>query len=410
LFYLLAILVYVRAHSEPAGTTMPIRSYLLCLALFVLAILSKPMAVSLPAVLLVLDIYPLQRLGAPGRWMGREVRGVWMEKIPFFVIALADGGVTLYAAIQHQSVTPVSILGLPPRVAIAVYGMAFYLLKTLIPTNLCVLYPLTADKVPLFALPFQLSAAVVLLVTLTCLALRRKIPALLPAWIASAVTLLPVSGLVHSGIQIAADRYTYLGCLSWAVLAGAGFMWVWQALQDSSLMKKALAAIAGFLILVTLGWLTHLQIGVWRDSVALWTRAVAVAPSVTAHTKLADSLLQDGNTLGAVEQYQKAIALKPDAAVLHAYLGRAYMDLQRWDEAASEYQVSVGLEPSAGAFDGLASAKLMLGDVDEAILLFRQALRMKPRDARIRSNLESALSMKESRGQPTPQQIPPEQH
>jgi tetratricopeptide (TPR) repeat protein len=252
-----------------------------------------------------------------------------------------------------------------------------------------------------------LSAAVVLLVTLTCLALRRKCPALLAAWLTSIIMILPVI-LIHSGIQIAADRYTYLGCMSWAILAGAVFISVWPALKDSSRAKQRLAAMVPLAVLATLAWLTHVQIGVWRDSVTLWTRAATVQPSVTAHVRLAASLLQDGNDLSAVEQYRKAVALRPNSAATHAYLGRAYLDLQRWDEAASEYRLSLSIARSADAYDGLASAKLMLGDVDEAIRLLQQALRLTPQDAGIRSNLETALAMKRNRDQPQPKLNAPE--
>jgi len=377
---------------------MPWKSYLICLALFTMSILSKEIAMTLPLVLLILDVYPLRRLPGPGGWFGPAARKVWLEKVPFFVVSLADGAIALHAGVRDHLVEPVAVLGVASRIAITVYGMAFYLLKTVVPIGLSPLYPLTRYKTALGAMPFQMSAAAVLLITLTCLVLRRRFPGLLAAWMASAVILLPVSGIIHNGFQIAADRYTYLACLSWALLAGAGFIVGWRALQHSSTGKR-LTATAALLVLCTLSYLTHSQIAFWHDSDTLWTRAIAVEPSFPAHLNLAGSLFNAGNALGAIDQYRQAIALWPGNAAIHTMLGGALLDIHQGEEAAKEFRLAVELEPNPDAFKGLIYALVMQGKLDEAIGALNAELLRNPGDTDARRNLQVISVMQGSHQQ-----------
>ena len=142
LFYLLALLVYVRAPTRGLDRSMPRSSYFWCLTFFVLSVLSKEIAVTLPLILLLLDVYPLRRLGKPSGWLKPGVRNVWLEKIPFFVISLADGSFALYTGIQGHVVGSLGLLPWTARIAITVYDMAFYLFKTILPVTLSPLYPL----------------------------------------------------------------------------------------------------------------------------------------------------------------------------------------------------------------------------------------------------------------------------
>ena len=398
LFFLLALLIYVHAFpAEPKGS-MPRKSYLICLALFAMSILSKEIAVTLPFVLLILDVYPLRRLPGPSGWFGPDARRVWFEKIPFFAVGLADGAVALHAGIRDHLVEPVAVLGLAARIAITVYGMAFYLLKTVVPIGLSPLYPLTRYKAALGAMPFQMSATVVLLITLICVVLRHRFPGLAAAWTASAVILLPVSGIIHNGFQIAADRYTYLACLSWALLAGAGFIFGWRALRHSS-TGRALTAAGAVLALCTLSYLSYSQIAIWHDSDTLWSRAIAVEPSVPAHLNFAASLYNEGNTLGAIDQYRQAIVLWPDNAGIHTMLGGALLDMHQGEEAAKEFRLAVQIGPNPDAFNGLTYALVMQGKLDEAIGVLSAELRRNPGDTDARRNLRVISAMKESHEQ-----------
>jgi Tfp pilus assembly protein PilF len=316
-----------------------------------------------------------------------------LEKIPFFVVGLADGVITLAFGIRTHLLEPVTGLGWAPRIAITVYSMAFYLLKTILPIGLSPLYPLTRYKTHLSGMPFGLSAAAVLLVTFTCIALRRKLPGMLLAWIACAVTLLPVSGILQAGFQIAADRYTYLACLSWALLAGAGVTLARRAM-DQSRIGKALLASAAVLVFLTLSLLTTKQLAVWRDSRTLWTRAIAVEPFFATHLNLASALFNEGDTLGAIDQYRRAIALWPDNAAIHCMLGGALLDLRKAAEAASEFRLAVHFGPSSDAYIGLTHALVMQGKLDEGIEVIQEALRRDPGNVRYTSSLEQATRLK----------------
>jgi hypothetical protein len=399
LFYLLALLVYVRAFSPEPRQSMPRKSYLICLGLFVLALLSKEIATTLPAILLLLDVYPLGRLpAAPGRWLGREVRSVWLEKIPFLVIGLTDGLLAIYFGIRSHQVQPLAGLGWGPRIASAVYGMAFYVRKTLVPTGLSAFYPLTRFKTNFWGRPFLLSAAIVLSVTLVCLLLRRRLPGLLLAWAACVVTLLPVSGLIQNGFQIAADRYSYLACLGFALLAGAILSLSWQRPRHSR-TERVLIAGAALLILFSLSSLTLKQIAFWRNSDTLWTRAIAVEPSFIAHLNLGTSLSGQGDSVGAIQEYRQANVFWPDSAMAHNNLGKELLQLGLLEEATQELRRAVQLEPVPAAYNSLARALAMQGKLDEAIAALRQALRIDPKDANAGRNLQTILAIQERQEQ-----------
>lgn len=394
LFYLLAVLVYVRGVSKDASQGLPVKSYLACLTLFLMAILSKEITVTLPVILLILDVYPLGRLGGLAGWTGPGARRVYLEKIPFFALGLADAAQTLYFGVRNHLVEPVAALGWTARIAITVYGMAFYLFKTILPIGLSPLYPLTRYKTLPSATPFQLSAVVVVVVTLTCILLWRKYPGFLAAWVASAITLLPVGGIFHNGLQIAADRYTYLACLGWAVMAGAGVTLAWRAASNSRI-QRTLIASAALGVILTLSLLTWRQQAVWRNSETLWTRAVAVEPFFASHLNLASALFNEGDTLGAIDQYRRASALWPENAAIRCMLGGALLDARQGAEAAREFRLAIGFSPSTDAYKGLVRALVMQGKLDEAIRTLQQALRGDPGNAQYQKIMDQAIALKQ---------------
>src|SRR5437667_98915 len=201
LFSLSTILVYLRAYAREAPGR---RSYWLSVALFGCALLSKSMAVSLPIVLLILDVYPLRRLGGSLGWWSEPARRVYVEKIPFVLLAAAASALAVRAQSLVHSMAPLDQLSVAARLAVSAYGLSFYLWKMIVPSNLSPLYPrpLTVDP---WAMPFVLSYGLVLATTGIALALRRRAPALSAAWSAYVVVLLPVLGIVQIGSRIAAD-------------------------------------------------------------------------------------------------------------------------------------------------------------------------------------------------------------
>jgi tetratricopeptide (TPR) repeat protein len=361
--------------------------------LYTMAILSKEIAVTLPFIFLILDVYPLGRLGAPSQWAARTVRSVWLEKIPFFAIGAADSMLALYIGTSTDLIDSSSMLNWTARLSITVYDLAFYLLKTIVPLGLSPLYLLTRYKASLAALPFQLSATAVLLVTWACFEWRRKYPGILAAWIACAITLLPVSGIVHQGFQIAADRYTYLACLGWALVAGAGITFGWRAFEHS-LAGRVLLVTAAVAVLFTLSFLARRQIAVWKDSITLWTQAIAVEPSFTAHLNLGSALAIEGDSLGASEQFRKAIALWPENGKGHYNLGTSLLDMGQWDAAAREFRLAIQWQPQPAMFNNLGRALMKQGKLDEAIGAFQEGLRLDPGDQDLQRNLQRVQAMK----------------
>lgn len=229
------------------------------------------MAVTLPVVLLLLDAYPLRRRA-------------WREKLPFFALSLAAGAVALVAQRAAGATSTVTFLGPLERVAIACYSLAFYLWKTLVPRHLSPIYELPA-RVDAFASSYVASTLAVLALSVLAIALRRRWPAFTVVWAGYVVTVLPVSGLVQVGPQIAADRYTYLALLGGAVLAGGALARAGLALGAQRAAGPLLGAGASVLVVV-LVVLTLNQTQVWRNSETLWTHALSVGPSAIAHAKL----------------------------------------------------------------------------------------------------------------------------
>ena len=269
-FYLLAVLLYLRAvETESVNVGRSRRCYWASVTMFALAVLSKSMAVTLPAVLLVLDVYPLRRLrpgvhgwATPGPWR------IWSEKMPYVVVgALASIG-AFRALLSFGPATSWDRLGLLERIALSAYSLAFYLWKTLLPLGLSPLYELLLPVRPLDS-RFLLSAGVVLLVTGVALVSRRRWPGLLAVWISYAVMLFPVAGIFHKGHQIAADRYTYLPGIGWAVLAGGAVVLALSRTGSIRPGRRALVAVLPFAVVPLLAFATWRQVEIWPDGVSL---------------------------------------------------------------------------------------------------------------------------------------------
>jgi tetratricopeptide (TPR) repeat protein len=379
LFYLLTILVYLRAcEGEERGR----RRYGLSVALFACALLSKSMAVSLPVVLLILDVYPLRRLGGSLGWSSKPVRRIYVEKIPFVLLAGAASAMAFKALSVIHNMARLADLSAPGRLAVSAYGLSFYLCKMIVPSNLSPLYEMP-PVLDVWAMPFVLSYALVLVITALAVALRRRVPGLLAAWVAYVVILLPVLGIFQNGPQIAADRYTYLAALGWATLAGAGLLSCWRTLTRSRTGTPTtlpLASIAACCVVVALGTLTWNQGRVWRDSERLWAYALTLDPnSSIAHNNLGAELIEQGKLPEAIEHIQQALRVKPDDASAHTNWGLALIYQGEPAEAIEHLQQALRIEPdSAEAHAHWGLALIHQGKPAEAIEHFQEALRIEP--------------------------------
>jgi tetratricopeptide (TPR) repeat protein len=409
-FVLLTVLTYLRAVG---GDSSRRRRWLAASeACYALALAAKAIAMTLPAVLIVLDIYPLRRLGP--RWRDfttRAARRVWREKVPYLILALAGALAAAYA--QRGLAESLETRPLAGRIGVAVYGLGFYLWKTAIPMPLSPLYEIPPRVDPL-APAIVASAVAVGAITAALVYARAKWPAGLAAWVSYVVLLAPVSGLLQSGPQLVAARYSYLPCLGWAILIGAGVVRLFE--RATSRRRGAQLARAGIvasaLCGLGLGALTWRQTHVWRDSETLWSHVAALDPrSSIAHNNLAALYVAQGRLDEAVTEARTALGLSPEwedpratLAVALARLGRlaeageerarlgyALLKHGRTDAALDLFRKEVGARPGdAAARNNLGVALLAKGDADRAIDQFEEALKIDPGYDRARRNLAAA--------------------
>jgi tetratricopeptide (TPR) repeat protein len=395
LFYLLAVLAYLRAcEPRPPGERRAGAWYWVAVAAAACALLSKPMAVSLPVVLVLLDVYPLRRLGAgPSSWFAPAARRVWLEKLPFVLLSAAASVLTLlaYPNLNDPTLLP-QVGGWRGRLAVPLYGLAFYLWKTAWPSGLSPVYETPVPFDPT-AWPFLLSATVVAGVTVAAIALRRR-PAPVTVWLSYVAILLPVLGIFQFHGLIAADRYTYLASLGWALLAGAGLAAWWRAGAGHEHGHSSRFLIVGLALslLTSLGFLTWRQTQVWHDSEALWTYALSINASAIGHTGLGDALVQQRQVAEGIEHYRQALRLNPRYAAAHNNLGLALAQRGEIGEAIRHFRQVLLIVPKyAESHYSLGLALALQGETVEAVDQYRQALRIRPDYAEAHNNLGNAL-------------------
>ena len=347
LFFLLTVLVYLKAaENEGASRRRLLGASLAC---FALALLSKSITMTLPLVLLLLDIYPLGRLRLRwASWRDAAARPVLMEKLPYLALGLAGAITSLWAVASNNYLTSVGQYGWLSRLAMAAYSVRFYVEKTLLPLALSPLYELPIVVNPL-APRFLVSGAVVVAISAAVLALRRRWPAGLAVWAYYGIVLGPVSGIVHSGLQLAHDRYSYLSCLGWALLVGAAAGSVAGAVATDALrpsLRRAVA-VAAALWIVTLGALTVHQLEIWRDTDSLWRYAVEADPECSVcQNNVGSALLSVGLTSLAKERFDLALALRPEFLFAHSGLGMAYLQMGDHETARDHLRIAIGRHPN----------------------------------------------------------------
>ncbi|OGK78412.1 MAG: hypothetical protein A2X52_19860 [Candidatus Rokubacteria bacterium GWC2_70_16] len=396
LFYLLTVLAYLEAVAARSAGAVPRgrRWYGAALVLFVAALLSKALVVSLPAVLVILDVYPLRRLGGEAGWGTPAARRIWAEKVPFVLLALAATVMAFLARAPVRAAAGLQDFGIAERVVLSLYGYAFYLGKTLFPYPLSPLYEMS-ESVDLAGAPVLGSAAAALLLAAGTVALRRRWPALCAAAATYAITLLPVIGVVQSGPQIAADRYTYLACLGWALLFGAAVVWVLRRREEGRVGRGVMTGVLAASVLATAGlaYGTWEQSKIWRDSESLWRVAVEADPRcVVCRNNLGHSLLAQGRHREAELEFRVSGSLRGDRAAAHNNLGTALAYQGRYAEAEREFAEAMRLSPRlADAPANLGALHARQGRYVEAIPLLRRALALAPEFPGARVNLAHTL-------------------
>jgi len=424
-FFMLTLMAYCRyvrtngSGSERSFFFLRSPAYWLVLLFFAMGLMSKPMLVTLPLVLLLLDWWPLRRFTIDNA--RSTLASLVREKIPFLLLSAVSCVATMWA--QTEAINSLERISFPSRVSNALVSYAAYLWQMVYPVDLTVLYPHPGNHVPLWMV--GLSALALLAISAGILAGSRKHPYLLMGWLWYLGMLVPVSGLVQVGAQARADRYTYLPQI------GLYIVMAWGAVDlcRSWRYRRALLGAGAAAILASLLVLAHGQTRYWKDTVSLMTHTIACtsnnsiaqgilgnslvnrgklpeaiqyleqsllqasSKSPEAHNNLGLALAHQGRLPEAIQHYERALELKPNYAEAHNNLGSAVADEGKLSEAIQHYQRALQLKPEyADAYNNLGLALARQGNLAEAIQQYQQALEIKPYYAEAYNNIGLVLA------------------
>jgi len=427
-FWMLVMYSYVLYVERPLWSR-----YCFILLFFILGLLSKPMLVTLPFVLLLLDFWPLKRFKLAERTSSKDgdsdktlpLSRLIVEKIPLFVIVILFSTVTFFAQQKGGAVVSLAKSPFNLRLENSFVSYIRYIIKMFWPFNLSVFYPPSARTLSIWLA----GGAVFLLLVITIFVLRKikSHPYLSVGWFWYVGTLVPVIGLVQVGAQSMADRYTYIPIIGLFILLAWGIA---DALKKWK-YSKAVLSFSGGIILITLTICSWVQTGYWKNSITLFEHAINVTSHnymahynlgialsdqerygealshlqetikirpyhYQAHKNLGIILGQRGNLKESVYHLEKAIRIKPDYADAHVNLGVALNRLGRSEEAVEHYYKALTMEPDdANTHFNLGVALARIGSLDNAVFHFKEALAINPDDIDARDNLDTLLKIME---------------
>jgi len=386
LFFLLSMtwyIKYIRAeenesvqrHSRPA-VLKP--HYLLSLGFFVLALLSKPMAVTLPAILLIVDWYPFKRI--------RSLKTFWLaflEKLPFLALSLVSSILTVLAQSAGGAITSVEIAPLSTRMLVAANSLVAYVWKMIVPLDLIPYYPYPENIAP-FSSEYLLPIALIVGITVTCamLAGKRRQNLLLAVWVYYIVCLLPVIGIIQVGGQSMADRYTYLPSIGPFFLMG--LIAAWGLMKMNSLTQgrvniTVMSAVIALFLLTSLSYLTFEQMAVWRNSIDLWNYVIEKETEKVplVYYSRGISLKKTGQRVKAGEDFDMAIALDRSYYRAYNHRGMLYGEDGSLDTAIEYFDKSIAINPNyANAYANRGFTYALKGQYDRALDDFNKAIEL----------------------------------
>ena len=379
LLTLIAWLAYVKSSK-----TVP---YALTVLFYALGLMAKPMVVTLPFTLLLLDYWPLKRLILPLRGHTAELKKLLWEKAPLFAMAAASCVVTVIVQHSGGAVKTTVEFPLGQRVANAALAYVTYLGKTIWPSSLAVFYP--HPRAGLLAVSALLAFLVLACATVLMLRLRKSAPYLPFGWLWYLGTLVPVIGLIQVGEQAMADRYTYIPLIGIFVAVA----WGLAGIGGKSRTLRYAVAVAAVASLAGLSVPAHIQAGYWAGNEALFTHALAVTTdNWTAHNNLGNALARKGINKDAITHYEQALRIKPRDPKILSNLGIVLIRENRFSEAIECLQKAIEINPDfAEAQNNLGVALAYADQNAEAIEHYRQALRIQPDSAKTLDNLGLAF-------------------
>ncbi|MHC4085988.1 MAG: tetratricopeptide repeat protein [Planctomycetota bacterium] len=379
--------------------------FLLVVLVFALATMTKPIVVTLPFVLLLLDYWPLGRLQLKRAGNEQDLEQteseqvdsrrvpLWrllVEKIPLFVLVGALSAVTFIAQKRGGVMSGWHNVPLKYRLTNALVSYVVYISKMVWPTRLAVFYPHPFNKLPIWQV--VASALVLLAVSVAVLWFARRRKYLTIGWLWYLGILVPVIGLVQVGSQAMADRYTYLPFIGLFIMIAWG---MYELLANWRYRRIALGASA-LAVLLTLAVCTRLQLRHWRNNSTLFEHAINVTDNnFVMNNNYANVLKDMGQAEKAVEYFYKALRIRPNSPEIYNNLGNALRKLNRFEEAVMCYRRALKLKayfPEARY--NLAAELTRQGKTDEAIAEYRLALRLRPDDVETLSGLGFALAQK----------------
>ncbi|MFH1580990.1 MAG: tetratricopeptide repeat protein, partial [Pseudomonadota bacterium] len=378
-FWMLTMGAYILYVKNPG-----IKKYLLTVLLFALGLMAKPMLITLPFVLLLLDYWPLGRFN---KWS--LAYPLVREKIPLFVLAAVSSVVTFFVQQSGGAVRSLDVLPLFVRISNALVSYISYIVKMVLPYNLAVLYPHPKDF-PMW----QVAGACLLLVFISFMAIRtvRRHPYFAVGWLWYLGTLVPVIGLVQVGLQSMADRYTYIPLtgifiiIAWGISdLAAGWRYRYK--------KETLAAASAVLMLILMV-ATWFQLRHWTNSITLFSHAINVTENNSvAHNNLGSAFADQGKASETIKHYIEALRIDPMYADAHYNLGNAFVRQGRISEAIKHYTEALCINPvDADAHNNLGNVLADQGRIPEAIKYYAEALRIRPNYAKAHNNLGNVLA------------------
>ena len=370
-FWMLTMLAYVRYVEHPR----PVR-YALVLLMFALGLMSKPVLVTLPFALLLLDYWPL---GRKRRWTSL----VW-EKVPLFALSAASSAITYVVQQKSGAVSSLDELPFGVRAANAVVAYIAYLWKMLWPTNLAIMYPHPHDSLA----RWQVLGSALLLIVLAFIAIAGRKRRYLPVgWLWYLGTLVPMIGLVQVGAQAMADRYTYIPFIGLFIMIAWG-VGEWGRLEKAK-------PIAACLIIAALAITARVQVGYWKDAYTVFTHANKVThDNYLANNELGNVMANRGRLAESARYYSRALEIVPNAERSHLGLGVVLVRQGKLDEAIEHFKAAVAAQPEfAEAHFALARALADKGMPNESAEHFAKAIELDPKDARAYRGLGTVLEM-----------------
>jgi tetratricopeptide (TPR) repeat protein len=335
LFWFLTMYAYVRYTEQST-----LLRYVFILLSFTLGLMAKPMLVTLPFVLLLLDYWPLNRFSF--RQMHQSISKIILEKFPLFILSTASSIITFSAQKDSQAVVSLELISLQTRLSNALVTYVKYIYKTLWPVDLAVLYPHPG------AVPFnQLLFSIVILIIITAMVLYfiRDYPYLFIGWFWYLGTLIPVIGIVQVGSQAMADRYTYIPLIGFFIIVAWGIPDLLKDWHLRKIIMIVLATVTFFVLMVT-SWL---QVQIWKNSITLFEHAIVVThQNWLAHYNLGFAYTEQGDYKKAVFHYKEALKISPNYPDAHNNLGHLLLWNGNIEDAIKEFQLALKAKPGYG--------------------------------------------------------------